>query len=76
MRLFLSLCLCGLLADVAPAQGQGPIAQAARQAALEPGDPAPRFTLRGSDGRIYSLSDFVGVRPVVIAWFPRVFASL
>ena len=33
---------------------------------LEPGDEAPDFTLPGSDGRTYRLSDLRG-RPVVIA---------
>ncbi len=39
------------------------------------GDMAPAFTLRGSDGQMHSLSDHLGRRPVVIAWFPRVFAT-
>jgi peroxiredoxin Q/BCP len=49
---------------------------AAQPRALQPGDPAPPFTLIGSDGRTYSLADFLGVRPVVIAWFPKLFATL
>jgi peroxiredoxin Q/BCP len=43
---------------------------------LKVGDPAPPFTLRGSDGRLHSLSDHLGTRPVVLAWFPRVLATL
>ncbi len=43
---------------------------------LQPGDPAPAFTLAASDGKTYSLSDFLGVRPLVIAWFPKAFATL
>jgi peroxiredoxin Q/BCP len=39
------------------------------------GDMAPAFTLPGSDGQRHSLSDHLGRRPVVIAWFPRVFAT-
>ena len=39
------------------------------------GDMAPAFTLPGSDGRVHSLSDHLGRRPVVLAWFPRVFAT-
>jgi peroxiredoxin Q/BCP len=39
--------------------------------ALQPGDLAPDFSLPASDGRIYSLSDYRGVKPVVIAWFPK-----
>jgi len=41
---------------------------------LEPGDEAPDFTLPGSDGRTYRLSDLRG-RPVVIAWFPKAFTG-
>ncbi|HEY5680305.1 MAG TPA: redoxin domain-containing protein [Pseudomonadales bacterium] len=40
---------------------------------LEVGDPAPGFTLEGSDGRTYSLSDYVGRQAVVIAWFPKAY---
>ncbi len=49
---------------------------AAQPRPLQPGDPAPPFTLAASDGRTYSLSDFLGVRPVVVAWFPKAFATL
>jgi peroxiredoxin Q/BCP len=38
---------------------------------LRPGDVAPDFSLPGSDGRTYSLADFRGQRPVVLAWFPK-----
>jgi peroxiredoxin Q/BCP len=38
---------------------------------LQPGDLAPDFTLPASDGKTYRLSDFRGVKPVVIAWFPK-----
>jgi peroxiredoxin Q/BCP len=40
---------------------------------LKEGDPAPHFKLKGSDGKTYSLSDFKGKKPVVIAWFPKAF---
>ncbi|MEP0201981.1 MAG: peroxiredoxin [Halioglobus sp.] len=39
------------------------------------GDPAPNFTLQGSDGNTYSLDDFKGKQAVVVAWFPRAFTS-
>ena len=42
---------------------------------LRPGDRAPEFALAGSDGRTYRLSDFVGRRPVVLAWFPKAFTG-
>ncbi|MBN7798071.1 peroxiredoxin [Parahaliea mediterranea] len=41
--------------------------------ALEVGDQAPDFTLRGSDGETYTLSDFRGEQAVVLAWFPKAF---
>jgi hypothetical protein len=67
------------LALVGPVSGRPPGAQAPPRAEalkpLEPGDMAPSFTLPGSDGRTHSLSDHLGRRPVVLAWFPRVFAT-
>jgi len=44
-------------------------------AELKTGDVAPDFVLPGSDGRTYRLSDFVGRRAVVIAWFPKAFTG-
>jgi peroxiredoxin Q/BCP len=41
---------------------------------LKPGDVAPDFTLPGSDGRVYRLSDLAG-HVVVIAWFPKAFTG-
>jgi thioredoxin-dependent peroxiredoxin len=46
-----------------------------RKSELSPGDPAPDFELAGSDGRTYHLQDYVGVRPVVLAWFPKAFTG-
>jgi peroxiredoxin Q/BCP len=43
--------------------------------ALEVGDKAPDFTLQASDGNTYSLSQFVGRQPVVIAFFPAAFTG-
>jgi len=40
---------------------------------LAPGAKAPDFALKGSDGKTYTLSQFVGQRGVVLAWFPRAF---
>jgi len=42
---------------------------------LKPGDPAPPFSLTGSDGQTYRLADFLGKRAVVLAWFPRAFTG-
>jgi peroxiredoxin Q/BCP len=41
---------------------------------LKVGDRAPEFTLPGSDGKTYSLSDFKG-KTVVLAWFPKAFTG-
>ena len=40
-----------------------------------PGDPAPGFSLPGSDGKTYTLADFKGKKAVVIAWFPKAFTG-
>jgi len=39
------------------------------------GDPAPDFSIKGSDGNSYSLSQFRGEKPVVIAFFPKAFTG-
>lgn len=44
-------------------------------AALAPGDPAPPFTLKGSDGRTYRLQDYRGKQAIVIAWFAKAFTG-
>lgn len=41
--------------------------------ALEVGEQAPDFTLPGSDGNTYSLSDYRGKQAVVLAWFPKAY---
>ena len=53
------------LAAYAYAQGGGD---------LKPGDPAPPFSLVGSDGRTYNLADLKGTT-VVLAWFPKAFTG-
>ena len=40
-------------------------------AELSVGDACPAFSMQGSDGKTYSLSDFKGKQPFVIAWFPK-----
>ena len=42
---------------------------------LKIGDPAPNFSLRGSDGKTYALADFKGKSAVVLAWFPKAFTG-
>jgi peroxiredoxin Q/BCP len=61
-----SACLAAVV-SIAAGQAQEP--------GLRPGDVAPAFSLPGSDGQTYRLADFKGVRPVVLAWFPKTFAK-
>ena len=42
---------------------------------LKVGDTAPDFSLEGSDGKTYKLSDFRGKQAVVVAWFPKAFTT-
>jgi len=42
-------------------------------AALEVGDMAPDFELQGTDGNIYTVSQFKGKEAVVLAWFPKAY---
>ena len=41
---------------------------------LNPGDVAPDFTLKASDGQTYHLADLKGTA-VVLAWFPKAFTG-
>jgi peroxiredoxin Q/BCP len=50
------------------------IAATASAENLAPGAKAPDFVLEGSDGNTYTLSQFVGRRGVVLAWFPKAFS--
>lgn len=62
----LAFVACGLLAS--PAAAQNPSAE------LKVGDPAPDFTLPGTDGKTYSLKDLRG-HWVVLGWFPKAFTG-
>jgi peroxiredoxin Q/BCP len=42
---------------------------------LKVGDPAPAFSLEGSDGKTYKLEQYKGKSAVVIAWFPKAFTG-
>ena len=41
---------------------------------LKVGDKAPDFTLQGTDGKTYTLSQLRG-KNVVLAWFPKAFTG-
>ena len=61
--LFYSLAILSLL--VAPVMG----------GQLSVGDEAPDLKMDGSDGKVYTLKQFSGKKPVVIAWFPKAFTG-
>jgi AhpC/TSA family len=42
---------------------------------LSVGDPAPEFSLPGSDGKQYSLASYRGRQAVVLAWFSKAFTE-
>jgi thioredoxin-dependent peroxiredoxin len=60
-------------AIAAAALVSGITAPTAAAETLKPGDPAPPFTMQGTDGKTYKLSDFKGKQAVVLAWFPKAF---
>ena len=69
------LLICGIASvgcAMLAAQGQTPEPQ--YSATLKVGDPAPDFTLPGSDGKTHKLSDYKG-KTVVLAWFPKAFTG-
>lgn len=39
------------------------------------GDPAPDFSLPGTDGKTHRLADYRGKKGVVLAWFPKAFTG-
>ena len=45
------------------------------RADLKVGDDAPDFSLQGSDGKTYQLSDFKGKQAMVVAWYPKAFTG-
>ena len=51
------------------------LSSAAAADELAIGDDAPKFEMKGSDGKVYKAEDFIGKKAVVIAWFPRAFTG-
>lgn len=64
--------LCGLLLLTGPLDSQNTFSQEGQDKVvkLEVGDEAPDWTLTGSDGKQYQLSDFKNKKAVVVAWYP------
>lgn len=77
MRVMLtSFVAAGVLtAGLALAQTPAAAPPAPGTAELQVGDPAPAFTLPGSDGQTHALAEHVGQRVVVVAWFPKAFTG-
>jgi len=69
-RSLLSLVLLAVLSVAALAQQPPPV-----KTHLKVGDPAPEFTLRGTDGKTYKLSDFKGKKNVVLAIYVLAFTG-
>ena len=67
MRALMTIGLMAVLASATMAQAPAVV--------LKVGDMAPDFTLKGSDGRTYTLADYRGKQAVVVAWFPKAFTN-
>lgn len=69
-----AFALCGATYGQPAQPQQQPQPTPQYSATLNVGDPAPAFTLPGSDGKTHSLSDAKG-KTVVLAWFPKAFTG-
>jgi len=64
-----ALAVSGLVASAGAAMTAAPMADE-----LKVGDPAPDFSLPGSDGKTYALAQLKG-KHIVLAWFPMAFTG-
>jgi thioredoxin-dependent peroxiredoxin len=65
MRL-VSVTLIAVMSAALPATAAGD---------LKVGEPAPLFSLPGSDGKTYQLASYKGKQAVVLAWFAKAFTG-
>ena len=70
MRVTLVTLAVSMLASAALAAASTPAGEE-----LKPGDPAPAFSLPGSDGKTHTLAEYAGKKAVVLAWFPKAFTG-
>ena len=67
---------CGAIAALFALTAFGAVAQDEEATVeLKVGDEAPDFKLPGSDGKDYTLAQFKGKIPVVLAFFPKAFTG-
>jgi hypothetical protein len=59
----------------APAVDKSAASSTVAPRSLSVGDPAPEFSLPGSDGKQYSLAAYRGRQAVVLAWFSKAFTE-
>ena len=64
------LIFAALICSIGPSRGED-----AAVVELKPGDAAPPFTMKGSDGKDHALAEYRGKRAVVLAWFPKAFTG-
>ena len=70
-----SVTACGASAPPSDAARSGNARTTTPPVQLKAGDPAPQFSLPGSDGKMYSLADYRGKQAVVLAWFVKAFTG-
>ena len=63
-----------IMAGILAVAGVATFTGGTRAAELKPGDPAPPFSLQGSDGKVHDLAGLKG-KTVVLAWFPKAFTG-